>query len=532
MSRLAFGPDRFPEAEPGTREEGGQDGLCRSRRGSALLFALFALMTLSIVGMALASNTTQSLHLVRLQTHASMAFNLAESGAEDALLWLRVQPFPPAGAAAFDPFGGPVALGDGTYQVTIDPDNDNANIELKRYLIRSTGVAISRQETVQLYVQLGTFGRYAYFTDYETSPTGQRIFFRAGNIVDGPAHSNNSGGSDFQVSWVGATDPIFRDQLTSVANEIDYTPGNPSTEEEFRRIYQSGSRGYRLGVSRIELPESTDLQKIAAWGADFGFPGSTGVHVPSAGSSAVGGIYIVGDSSLNFTVTPEGWQRIAITQGSTTTTITIKRNQNQTLVQRGSTTTTYTGTTNGVIYSTGHITGLRGQIADSQMSGSTLVSRNAFTIATDVRNNKDVTVTNNLSYRTPPDRSRPWDDPVNLRSPALGVVARNITLSSSAPTNLTLHGVMLAGGRNTTGGSFSATNYDSRSPGALTLVGGVIQKYRGPVGTFSGSTSVSGYLKNYIYDPRMAVMPPPFFPTTGTYERLSFMRTDAGPAAH
>jgi uncharacterized protein DUF4900 len=510
----------------GDRLRGARTG----RRGAAFLFSLFVLMVVSIIGMGLAASTAQSLYLARIQEHSSMAFNAAESGVEHALLWLRQQSIPPPGGASFNPFGGSVTLGLANYQVTIDPDDGNAALDLKHYLIRSTGTALSRQETVEVHVQVNSFGRYAYFTDAETTPGGRRIWFKTGDVIRGPVHSNSTGGSDFQISWEGSTAPIFQGLVTTASSEIDYIPGVPATEEEFERIYQEGSRGYRLGVARIELPESSNQQQVAAWGDSSGFPTTNGVHINANGGTTAAGIYLAGDSSLYFSVTPEGWQQIEVTQGSTTTTITIKHDQNQTVVEQGDTTTTYTGTTNGVIYSTGNITSLSGELADSRVSGSGLVSRNAFTIATDVTKDKDVTITGNLTYRTVPDPTLPWDDPVNLRAPALGVVARNITIAPGAPRDLSVHGVMLAGGRNTTQGSFSAAEYNTRAAGRLNLVGGLIQKYRGPVGTFSGTTTVTGYDKNYVYDPRMAVMPPPFFPTTGGFERLSFMRTSAGPA--
>src|SRR5664280_712430 len=46
----------------------------------------------------------------------------------------------------------------------------------------------------------------------------------------------------------------------------------------------------------------------------------------------------------------------------------------------------------------------------------------------------------------------------------------------------------------------------------LTVKGAHAQKYRGPVGTgYSDGTIASGYLKNYIYDPRLMTLPPPYF---------------------
>jgi hypothetical protein len=47
--------------------------------------------------------------------------------------------------------------------------------------------------------------------------------------------------------------------------------------------------------------------------------------------------------------------------------------------------------------------------------------------------------------------------------------------------------------------------------GTLNLTGVIGQKYRGPVGTSSGGTIVSGYAKNYTYDQRLKYQSPPKF---------------------
>lgn len=65
--------------------------------------------------------------------------------------------------------------------------------------------------------------------------------------------------------------------------------------------------------------------------------------------------------------------------------------------------------------------------------------------------------------------------------------------------------------------SFIVDNFDCGSPiggsppSAGLIVNGVIaQLFRGTVGTTSGGTSVTGYLKNYTYDDRLAVQQPPY----------------------
>ena len=74
-------------------------------------------------------------------------------------------------------------------------------------------------------------------------------------------------------------------------------------------------------------------------------------------------------------------------------------------------------------------------------------------------------------------------------------------------------------------GGFTAENWSTRGvEGSIKLLGGIQHNARAPVGTFSGSPPhlVSGYLKNYLYDERLMNDAPPFFPTTGQYEIVSW----------
>jgi hypothetical protein len=47
--------------------------------------------------------------------------------------------------------------------------------------------------------------------------------------------------------------------------------------------------------------------------------------------------------------------------------------------------------------------------------------------------------------------------------------------------------------------------------GTLTINGAVAQKFRGPVGTFSGGSVASGYSKNYNYNDTLHYREPPYF---------------------
>jgi hypothetical protein len=59
--------------------------------------------------------------------------------------------------------------------------------------------------------------------------------------------------------------------------------------------------------------------------------------------------------------------------------------------------------------------------------------------------------------------------------------------------------------------SFIADNYNCGKLGTLTIVGAIAQRYRGTVSTFSGTTIITGFTKNYWYDDRFRYRSPPYF---------------------
>ncbi len=125
---------------------------------------------------------------------------------------------------------------------------------------------------------------------------------------------------------------------------------------------------------------------------------------------------------------------------------------------------------------------------------------------------RDIIVPSNIIYANDP-RINP------ASTDTLGLIAESdVMISRSAPTNLEIDGSIMA--LNT---SFMLDEWwTNGARGTLSVFGGIIQKQRGPVGTFSGTTKVSGYSKNYNYDARLLSSPPPFVPTTGDYITLSW----------
>ncbi|MCE5323806.1 DUF4900 domain-containing protein [bacterium] len=508
-------------------------------KGSLLLITTVALFLVTTLAIAVISITSTALYMNDKQQSRTIALNIAESGAEDGALYLYKLNSAPTDTEPFDPFDGPVTLNGGQYSVTITPDDTTSSDTLRVFVITSIGTYRGVSKTVEIVIKQASFGRYAYFTDCETSSGGGEIWWRTGETVDGPVHSNNRYNSRFNINYTNSTSPIFLDMVTSAASSIDYVPGAPANETTYKKIFKNGAKGLRLGVDPIDLP-NTDIERIqsGAWGGLSGYPSSssTGVYLSGASNS---GIYIVGDvETMALSLDGSGNQQIVITQKINkkikTTTIVLDRYNNE---------TTATGTLgsgsvssmnsliNGVIYCTGNIKSLQGEMADNLCSDDEITTRSALTIATDVNNNKDITITGDLVYHTHPDKTLDSNAPANLAAGTMGLVARNITVSSSSsyPSDFEIDGVCLAGGKNTSSGSFSVLNSGTITPPPgkepkLKILGGIIQKYRGPVGTFNSSTGklVTGYAKNYVYDPRMAQSPPPYYPTTGKYDRISW----------
>jgi hypothetical protein len=187
-----------------------------------------------------------------------------------------------------------------------------------------------------------------------------------------------------------------------------------------------------------------------------------------------------------------------------------------------------TGGTTGVVYSSGNITALSGVIADNTLGGTggtDIVTRSAYTIATDVNAGKSITVNNTLKYNTQLDFTKSMSDVANKRSGTLGLIARNVKVATGAPRAMQIDAVILTGSSSVTDGSFYVEDYDSKQPtGTLRVTGGIIQKARGPVGTLSGSLINTGYSKDYYYDSRLGDTPPPYFPITPNYDRISWRR--------
>lgn len=130
-----------------------------------------------------------------------------------------------------------------------------------------------------------------------------------------------------------------------------------------------------------------------------------------------------------------------------------------------------------------------------------------------VGSSRDIIITDDILYANDPRL------PGSTSTDTLGIIAESdVIIDEDAPDDLEIDASIMA--LNT---SFMLEEWwTNGARGTLSVFGGIIQKQRGPVGTFSGTTKVSGYSKDYNYDVRLLSSPPPFVPTTDDYITLSW----------
>ena len=528
-----------------------------SQKGMALLATLIFVFILTTFGIALLTMTRNDIKLSTLQEESTKAFYLADAGVERAINWLEKQGTPPSAEDIppvnfdrnhiheFD------ELKTGKYTVFLSIDNPASSvagyiIETEGWITRADASRVSRK--IKTMVTISNFAEYAYFSNQELFPNnsnisgsesyaGQTIWFIGDDIFGGKVHSNS------QFHMVG--EPNFYGKVTSTEDTIDFW-GNAFAPDgnDFPGFHSD----YVLGVDNIPLPlyrqisdlnDDKSLQRIAggSWGKSD-FPSSNNVYVPHAGGvgteATTGGIYVKGDvTSINLDVdnAAEPNSQITFVQGGNTTTIitsvlspiTLPTGStlngvaaggntipaNTTLVKKPTGVNvyeSYQGISNGLLFVDGSINGLNGNNQRGKMS---------------IVSTESITITNDIYYY---DRDKSKDllaDDIEGIEDSLGLIAaKDVKIASNIPRpDIEVDAIIMA--LNT---SFFYAGWQSIKKGTLSLLGGLIQKERGPVGTHNAGVKVTGFSKNYQYDTRMANPAggnlPPYFPSTGQYQKV------------
>ncbi|MCK9595388.1 MAG: DUF4900 domain-containing protein [Candidatus Omnitrophica bacterium] len=361
-----------------------------------------------------------------------------------------------------------------------------------------------------LVVRRDNFAKFALFTNHHTTGTGTTVWFTSNTNFSGPVHTND------RFSFASNPSASFTDAVSQHKNtarfyndghNILYLDDYCNGEIDVPQFSTPAGETFYRGESIINLESSLnqqDLEDEATAGQNLG----SGVFVPlDASNNVVGGIYVngsLGTSSDNPVITlgvdAGNNPQYTIVRDSNTYVVTVDLANNQTtFADPVNGTNTYPGIPNGagdegiLIYVDDDIAGISGVVQSA--TRMTVASR------------RNVVIKDNITYQSYTASPLNADDYQNM----LGIISweGNVSIGTTAPDNVNIHAIIMA-----QHGIFTVDNYQSGSPrGTAILLGGVITDYYGPFGTFAGGSALSGYGRNFVYDPRVQNgTTPPYFP--------------------
>lgn len=440
-------------------------GVASNRSGYALLAVIIISFVLSIVGLAFLAMAGYETRASEQDADSQRAFWLAEAGRERAMKWMTDQNRPPEfDQTIFTNVAGPDG---GSYSVTCRVDTAGLFEVEKAFMLESLGDFDGRQRKIRHRIKMISFAQYGYYTVSENGAGGGPIWFANGNVIEGLIHSNGviriRGNPQFLGRVTSAQDYMIGSVNFVVTSPAGWPVGgnNPYFSESFE-----------LSVDSIPLPSSTnDLRNAALTEGGIYTPFATTIELGKRASD----------------VAAPGWLRYR----NTAIPLVWLERQISTLEK-------------AVFYSDGEI-----QVSGVLDGELTVSSAN------------DVVIIDDLLYAASDTTGRPLPGCNDL----MGIVAEeDIVFANIAPQtdNLKINSVLMA--LNT---SIAAEDYAVRDTcGTLTIWGGLIQQRRGAVGTINGSGDIlTGYIKDYHYDPRVTARTPPEFPLTGVYENVAWAET-------
>ncbi|SMO82066.1 DUF4900 domain-containing protein [Gracilimonas mengyeensis] len=341
------------------------------------------------------------------------------------------------------------------------PDSINAGTwdEYKVLLFSEVNYEGTTLET-EVLLQRDSFSKYSYFTDAESMPNGQTIWFGGNDAITGPVHTNGT----FSIR----DSPIFNGPVTSpnMWNRL-----NSSTNPQFNDQTD-------FNAPTKELPDASQIDVLE-----------------SAAHSS--GLTFDDDVELEFFVNEnEGTNGVGYVKAEQTGWVRCSHSWHNYWEQRTTEEDYKISDYNGLISVDGNV-----DVKGTVKGEVTLHSSG------------DVNITGDLMYYVNPDAdpsADPHDPESNYYLGLLGLVSEeDVTVDSEAHRDNGSYDIHIHAAIMALGDSFTVENYnDNRSRGTLNVLGGIIQKVRGPVGLTNGS----GYTKNYVYDRRLLSMIPPSYP--------------------
>lgn len=342
----------------------------------------------------------------------------------------------------------------------IPTDNSVTQWDQYKLLLVSNSEYKGTTVSTEVLMQRDSFSKYSYMTQSELSTSGTEIWFFSSDNIYGPIHTNGT----FKMSG----NPSFYGLVTSPnmweAHNTNPTSPNFYGGENFNAPYKAS-------------PDHFEIDKLAVAANNGGLTFSSDIFLDFSvdGASDRGKVEVYGYTTSWFRC---GWGWCQGTFRNSTPTFTH-----------------YTDTFNGVISSTGKID------VQGKVKGNITV-----------HSQDRIRITGDITYNTNPMVDSTSADLMGLVSEGDVLLDDQAHLASGS-SDVTVHASIMA-----LNSSFFVENYASGSPrGTLNLLGGIVQKNRGAVGTFNSSGVASGFAKNYQYDTRLRRSIPPFYPRESVF---------------
>lgn len=447
--------------------------------------AMFTVIFLSLTSLA-----TQSYHQTVLQAHDELAFQVAEDGLNYARWRLAHSPnnFTAATGNVTDQFAGTI----GTYDITfMAPVPGNTIV-----LITSTGHTASqplRTSTLQARYGIPSLAKYSYIVNSDVYTT---------STISGPLHSNGGVRMDGQSdSTVQSAQSTYTCQTYHACNPAQTKPG----------VWGVGvnQQLWQFPVAPVDYTGlSADLagMKTAAQGLGtyYGPSGAFGYRVVFNNDSTYSVFRVTALTptvlSCDYSTTnPSSWACKCLSHDI----------QTQVFIETKST------PASGIIYFEDKLW-VQGSIDANER-----VSVAAGVFPDQASTNADIVINGSITYNGVRDGTR-----------AFGAIAQRHVLMpwSGAPATLAMDGAYIAqkgkfGRRHypTGSSSCSQSNAAHRLKTRIDTYGMIASNLVAGTTWSSGGVVVSGYqTKTQSYDPKLLYGPPPYFPTQGQYEFISW----------
>jgi hypothetical protein len=384
------------------------------------------------------------------------------------------------------------------------------------FRIRSTGYSGKQDVSIVATFKRASFLDYVYFTQLETSDP---VTYGSSSVIAG---ANQQCTKTFQQGRMNATIPNSSGQYCDVISFIN--------GEQIKGPLHTNDAIVVCGTPVFGRTLADSIEVSAPPQGWF----STG-SVPHSGSSCNGTPSFVGTFFTNapvLTPPPTNAQLATLAQSDGykyTGQTTIALSGSNLTITNGGSTVTRAIPPNGVVYVANSTTQscsasyspFNATYPSSSPCGNVYV-HGTYTGQVTIAAENDVIVDGNVC-RSTSSCSSPSSSPNG--NGMLGLIANNFVRvyhpysaetskgdcdgsnGSGSLSNPRIDAAILAISH-----SFIVDHYDcGNALGTLTVNGAISQKFRGPVGTFSGSSVVTGYSKNYNYDDRLRYLEPPHF---------------------